>query len=161
MISSFFAFDDAHLLGESATHPIEPPWGTLAALLALQAAPKPQACPLRPAPAVRGDCRSAGRSLAGSSLRRCRALPAHPMTAHSGPSNCRFQDHRKDFTKPASRLPRGRPFSLRKMRHVLIRGTITAARFLPFRTCDERVQRSPINDKEIHHELHPLQSRAH
>ena len=28
--------------------------------------------------------------LAGSSLPRCRALPAHPMTAHSGASNCRF-----------------------------------------------------------------------
>ena len=28
--------------------------------------------------------------LAGSSLPRCRVLPAHPMTAHSGASNCRF-----------------------------------------------------------------------
>ena len=28
--------------------------------------------------------------LAGTSLPRCRALPAHPMTAHSAASNCRF-----------------------------------------------------------------------
>ena len=52
----------AHNLVESATRPIEPPWRALAALL----------------------------RLAGSSLRRCPALPAHPMTAHSGVSNCRF-----------------------------------------------------------------------
>ncbi len=51
-----------HLLGESATHPIEPRCGTLAALL----------------------------RLAGMSPQRCRALPAHRITAHSGASNCRF-----------------------------------------------------------------------
>ena len=51
-----------HLLGESATHPIEPRYGTLAALL----------------------------RLAGRSPQRCPALPAHRITAHSGASNCRF-----------------------------------------------------------------------
>jgi len=52
----------AYLSGENATHPIEPPWGVLAALLLL----------------------------AGSSPPRRRAFPAHPMTAHSGVSNYRF-----------------------------------------------------------------------
>jgi hypothetical protein len=49
-------------LGERATHPIEPPWGALGALLVL----------------------------AGTSLPRPRAFPTHPMTAHSGVSNCGF-----------------------------------------------------------------------
>jgi len=51
-----------HLMGASATDPIEPPGSALAALLLL----------------------------AGMSPLRRRALPAHPLTAHSGPSNCRF-----------------------------------------------------------------------
>ncbi len=57
--------EELHRLGESATHPIEPPWGTLAALLLL----------------------------AGISLLPRRALPAHPMPAHSGAFNRRFQDN--------------------------------------------------------------------
>jgi hypothetical protein len=52
----------AHRLGESATHPIEPPWGALAAL----------------------------RLKAGRGLLPRRALPARPMTAHSGAFNCRI-----------------------------------------------------------------------
>ena len=48
----------AECLCECATHPIEPPCGALAALLLL----------------------------AGSGQLRHRALPAHPMTAHSGAS---------------------------------------------------------------------------
>jgi hypothetical protein len=51
-----------HHLGDSATHPIEPRCGTLAALLLL----------------------------AGTSPQRRRALPAHRIAAHSGASNCRF-----------------------------------------------------------------------
>jgi hypothetical protein len=51
-----------HLKGESATDPIDPPGGALAALLLL----------------------------AGGSPLRHRALPAHPLTAHSGLSNCGF-----------------------------------------------------------------------
>ncbi|HYW58527.1 MAG TPA: hypothetical protein VE934_16365 [Polaromonas sp.] len=48
--------------GGSATHPIESPWRVLAALLLL----------------------------AGMSPRRRPALPAHPMTTHSGASNSGF-----------------------------------------------------------------------
>jgi hypothetical protein len=62
MDTDFSHFQWTHRLGKSATHPIEPPWRTLAALLLL----------------------------AGTSLQRRLALPAHPMTAHSGAYNCRF-----------------------------------------------------------------------
>ncbi|MBA3057718.1 MAG: hypothetical protein KJ614_17305 [Gammaproteobacteria bacterium] len=55
----FSSFDAVHLLGESATHPIE--------LLAT-----------RPGVLLR---------LAGMSLQRCRAYPATPPAAHSGASN--------------------------------------------------------------------------
>jgi hypothetical protein len=54
--------DRFHRLGERATHPIEPPWGALAALLLV----------------------------AGRGLLPRRALPAHPMAAHSGAFNCRI-----------------------------------------------------------------------
>ena len=50
------------LMGDDATRPIEPPWAALAALLLL----------------------------AGRSPQRCRALLAHPMTAHSGAFSCGF-----------------------------------------------------------------------
>jgi hypothetical protein len=58
----FQCSDNLHRLGESATHPIRPPSGALAALLVL----------------------------AGMSLPRPRALPAHPMTACSGAFNYGF-----------------------------------------------------------------------
>jgi hypothetical protein len=58
-----FSHVQAHRLGESATHPIEPPWGALAAL----------------------------RLKAGRGLLPRHALPAHPMAAHSGAFNCRIQ----------------------------------------------------------------------
>jgi hypothetical protein len=58
----FSVFDNLHLLGERATHPIRLPSGALAALLLL----------------------------AGTSLPRRRALPAHPMTTCSGASNYHF-----------------------------------------------------------------------
>ncbi|MBA3059802.1 MAG: hypothetical protein KJ614_14595 [Gammaproteobacteria bacterium] len=59
MAIDFFSFDAPRLLGESATHPIEP----LAA---------------RPGVLLR---------LAGMSLQRCRAYPVTPPAAHSGASN--------------------------------------------------------------------------
>ncbi|MBY4596251.1 hypothetical protein [Ottowia caeni] len=62
MNTQFLCSDNAHPLGESATHPIRPPSGALAALLVL----------------------------AGTSLPRPRALPAHPMTTCSGASNGRI-----------------------------------------------------------------------
>ncbi|MGH8857173.1 MAG: hypothetical protein ACREXG_03980 [Polaromonas sp.] len=57
-----FSFEKPHRLGENATHPGEPPWRGLGALFVL----------------------------AGISLLPPLAYPAHPMTAHSGASNCRF-----------------------------------------------------------------------
>ena len=62
MKPDFCGHDRVHLLGESATHPIEPRCGTLAALLLL----------------------------AGMSPQRRRALPAHRIAAHSGAPNCGF-----------------------------------------------------------------------
>ncbi|MGH8829507.1 MAG: hypothetical protein ACREXV_00215 [Polaromonas sp.] len=62
MHTNLIDFEKAHRLGESATRPIEPPWRGLGALLVL----------------------------AGMSLPPPHAYPAHPMTAHSGASNCRF-----------------------------------------------------------------------
>jgi hypothetical protein len=56
------AYEHPHRLGESATRPIAPRCGTLAALLLL----------------------------AGMSPLRRHALPAHRITAHSAVSNCRF-----------------------------------------------------------------------
>jgi hypothetical protein len=52
-----------HLAGETATHPIEPPSATLAALRILAMA---------------------------HAIAAVRALPARPMTARSGAANCRF-----------------------------------------------------------------------
>ena len=56
-----------HHLGEPATHPFEPPSATLAALLILAMA---------------------------QAIAAVRALPARPMTARPGASNCRIQGHR-------------------------------------------------------------------
>ncbi len=61
-----FGHEEVCLMNEGATDPIEPPGSALAALLLL----------------------------AGISPLRRRALPAHSLTAHSGPSNCRFQVQR-------------------------------------------------------------------
>jgi len=55
----YFSFDTVHLLGDSATHPIEP-------------------LATRPGSLLR---------LAGMSLQRCRAYPDTPPAAHSGASN--------------------------------------------------------------------------
>jgi hypothetical protein len=62
MNATFSSHGKHHHSGDSATHPIEPRCGTLAALLLL----------------------------AGTSPQRRRALPAHRIAAHSGASNCRF-----------------------------------------------------------------------
>ena len=85
MTIEFFAPDDLHLLGESATHPIEPRWRTLAALLrqgaeTLAFARHKQSTGLF----------VSGLSLVGMSPQRRRALPSHPIAAHSGASSCRF-----------------------------------------------------------------------
>ncbi len=62
MDADVLGHDAVDQFGEGATRPIEPPCGALGALLVL----------------------------AGTSLLRPRAFPAHPMTAHSGVSNCGF-----------------------------------------------------------------------
>ena len=63
-----------HRMGESAAHPIEPRWGTLAALLLV----------------------------AGRSQPPRRALPTHPIAAHSGAPNCRFQVKFSHYCLPAA-----------------------------------------------------------
>jgi hypothetical protein len=84
--------DHPHRLGESATHPIEPRCGTLAALFHLAGRAKPGAWPFARHSQHTGLSVS-GLSLAGMSPPRRRALPAHRITAPSGASNCGFQDH--------------------------------------------------------------------
>ena len=84
-----------HQTGESATHPIEPPWRTLAALLsqgteALAFARHKQFSGLFVSglSLAGSEPASSGPSEAQGSLRL--ALPAHAIAAHSGASNCRF-----------------------------------------------------------------------
>ncbi|MCL2345525.1 MAG: hypothetical protein FWC58_06700 [Desulfobulbus sp.] len=62
MNTTFPGFDERHRMSEAATRPIRPPSGALATLLLL----------------------------AGISLPRRRALPAHPMPTYSGASNYGF-----------------------------------------------------------------------
>ncbi|MDO5692860.1 MAG: hypothetical protein Q4G70_10325 [Pseudomonadota bacterium] len=62
MNADVHGFDQVHLLGERAMHPIAPRWPRHAALLVL----------------------------AGTSLPRPRVLPDTPITARSGASNYRF-----------------------------------------------------------------------
>jgi hypothetical protein len=62
MSSQISSNEHHHLLGESATHPIEPRYGTLAALLLVAG--------ISPPPRL--------------------ALPANRIAAHSGASNYRF-----------------------------------------------------------------------
>jgi hypothetical protein len=90
MNTDIHTHDDPHLLGENATHPIEPRCGTLAGLLHLAGRAKPAAWPFARHSQSTGLSVS-GLSLAGTSPPRRRALPAHRITAHSGASNCGFQ----------------------------------------------------------------------
>ena len=86
---SFRAHGQGHLKGDSATHPVEPRWRLLAALLLLKCR-SPQRSPCRP---------QSSQRLAFFALSRCArahlepqrsAWPAHPIAAHSGASNCGF-----------------------------------------------------------------------
>ncbi len=74
-----------HLVRKSATHPIEPRCGALAALLR-------QSQRLWPSTGTNSPqgLFVSGLSLAGMSPLRRRALPAHRSAAHSGASNYRF-----------------------------------------------------------------------
>ena len=76
-----------HLLGESATHPIEPRYGTLAALLCMS----PQRCHpcrARPSRSLSPFALSTGTQVPVEPQRS--PLPAHRITAHSGASNYCF-----------------------------------------------------------------------
>ena len=77
--------DRVHLLGESATHPIEPRCGTLAALLLLAGMSQSQR--LWPSAGTNSPC---GLFVSRLSPQRRRALPAHRIAAHSGAPNCGF-----------------------------------------------------------------------
>ena len=94
MNSSFCAHQQGHLKGDNATHPIEPRWRLLAALLLLARRSPQRRLPCRP---------QSSQRLAFFALSRCArahlepqrsALPAHPIAAHSGASNCGFQVQR-------------------------------------------------------------------
>jgi hypothetical protein len=97
---------DLHRLGESATRPIEPRYGALAALLLLAGMSppgryRPQADGLRQTTdspqglsvsglSPKGEYRSAQQEGTPVSPQRRRALPTHRIAAHSGAFNCRF-----------------------------------------------------------------------
>ncbi|MDR7149627.1 hypothetical protein J2W49_001582 [Hydrogenophaga palleronii] len=83
--------EEAHLMGKGATDPIEPSGSALAALLLLAGNGPAAGPPPRQTQPPRGAATRAAAERGGKSppLRR-RALPAHPLTAHSGPSNCSF-----------------------------------------------------------------------
>ncbi len=80
--------DHLHRLGESATHPIEPRCGALAALLLLAGMSPQRRLPCR----ARLRLQAQAVPQAGSMLPEFPAppLPAHRIAAHSGASNCRF-----------------------------------------------------------------------
>ena len=84
--------DRPHLVGESATHPIEPRCGALAALLLLADLSPQRRLPCR----ARLRLQAQTVTQAGSMLPEFPAppLPAPRIAAHSGASNCRFQVNR-------------------------------------------------------------------
>ena len=84
-------FDDVHPLGESATHPIRPPSGTLAALLVLAGTSLPRPHPGRAQPSQRLGMFGPSEGAQAPSEPRLKPLPAHPMTTCSRASNYRFQ----------------------------------------------------------------------
>lgn len=92
MDADVFGHDAVYPFGESATHPIEPPCGALGALLVLAGMSLPRSRPCR-ARAGQSPAPCALSTGAQAPVEPQRApFPAHPMTAHSGVSNCGFQD---------------------------------------------------------------------
>jgi hypothetical protein len=85
MPPTIFAHVAVHLIGESATQPIAPRYGTPAALLLSGPAAQSFARHQQSTGLLVSEL-----SLAGMSPLRCRALLAHRITAHSAVSNCRF-----------------------------------------------------------------------
>ena len=129
MNSSFCAHQQGHLNGDETPHPIEPRWRTPAALLLLAGGSPQRRRPCRPQSSrrlaffalskrarahlepQRSPCRpQSSQRLAFFALSRCArahlepqrsALPAHPIAAHSGASNCGFQVESRPSTHPA------------------------------------------------------------
>ena len=90
MYAKWIDLEGLHRLGESATPPIAPPWRGLGALFVLakigvrfqiRLSDFGQAKPRRSAPQRNWNL----------TPNFAHAYPAHPMTAHSGASNYRFQ----------------------------------------------------------------------
>ena len=90
MNTRFLCSDNAHPFGESATHPIRPPSGTLAALLVLAGTSLRRPHPCRAQPSLRLGMFGPSEGAQAPSEPRLKPLPAHPMTTCSGASNCRF-----------------------------------------------------------------------
>ena len=90
MDTEIYTHDNPYLQVESATHPIEPRYGTLAALLRL-AGMTPQRshpCRARLSRSLSPFALSTGTQVPVEPQRS--PLPSHRITAHSGASNCRF-----------------------------------------------------------------------
>ena len=90
MNTRFLCSDNAHPFGESATLPIRPPSGTLAALLVLAGTSLPRPHPCRAQPSQRLGMFGPSEGAQAPSEPRLKPLPAHPMTTCSGASNYRF-----------------------------------------------------------------------
>ncbi|MBY4599834.1 hypothetical protein [Ottowia caeni] len=90
MNTRFLCSDNAHPFGESATHPIRPPSGTLAALLVLAGTSLRRPHPGRAQPSQRLGMFEPSEGAQAPSEPRLKPLPAHPMTTSSGASNCRI-----------------------------------------------------------------------
>ena len=90
MNSSFCARQQGHLNGDNATHPIEPRWRTPAALLLLAGSSPQRRRPCRPQSSQRLAFFALSKRAQAHLEPQRSALPAHPIAAHSGASNCGF-----------------------------------------------------------------------
>ena len=90
MHTDFIDLEVPRRWGENATRPIEPPWRGLGALLVLAKIGVRFQISLSDFGQAKPQ-RSALQRNWNLTPNFVRALPAHPMTAHSGASNYRFQ----------------------------------------------------------------------
>jgi len=92
MNSSFCAHQQGHLNGDNAPHPIDLHWRTPAALLLLALRSPQRRRPWRAQSSQRLACFALSKCARAHLEPQRLALPAHPIAAHSGASNCGFQD---------------------------------------------------------------------